>query len=93
MPRNILKPKSNNNIELIDLYKLIKHLEEQHQFWIKNSEMIASEASDLIGDDRTRRTYWNNYHFSNGFERAYEELLTRFKHQYYELFYPDLNDL
>lgn len=90
--RKIKKEKSNN-IELIDLNKVLTHLHEQHQFWIKNSEMIAKDASDLLYDERTARTYWNEYHFSDGIERAYEELLFRFKHQYYEMFYPDINDL
>ena len=87
-----MKNRGSDNITLIDLDKVLNHLHEQHQFWIKNSEMLAKEATDLLYDDKTARTYWNEYHFSNGFERAYEELLTRFKHQYYEMFYPNLKD-
>lgn len=89
--RKTRKPKKN--IELIDLNKVLQHLHEQHQFWIKNSDMIARDASDMLYDEQTARTYMNEYHFSDGIERAYEELLFRFEHQYYEMFYPDLNDL
>lgn len=88
-----MKLPKGENITLIDLNKLFGYLHEQHQYWVNNSEMLAREASDLLYDEQTARTYWNEYHFSNGFERAYEELLVRFEHEYYQMFFPNFKDL
>ena len=83
-----------DNIELIDLHKLMEYLQFRKNEWEKNCEVLQSEAEEMLiyGEDHARR-YLNDIHYSYGAVRGYEDLIQDVKENYYQYFFPNLKDL
>lgn len=88
--RNQLK----DNIQLIDLNKLMKYLQYRKNDWENNCRTLESEAEEMLiyGEDHARR-YLHDLHYSYGAVRGYEDLIEDVKNNYHEYFFPNLKDL